>query len=52
MGFSGDVSADLFEMKLHGFGICKWQHKGCTCASGRADGPEQVGVLVTLIGGK
>jgi hypothetical protein len=38
-------------MGLHGVGIGFWHHQGGALAPGRADGAEQIGVLVTLVGG-
>ena len=50
MGFVGNVFADLVEVQLHGFGIGGWQNQSGTDAALRADGTEQIGVLVALIG--
>lgn len=50
MSFAGDMLADLFEMQLHGLGIGGWQDQGGTGTALRADGPEQVGILIALIG--
>jgi hypothetical protein len=46
-----DFRCDLVEMKLHGFGVGVRQSQRRPRAAGRADGPEQVGALVALIGG-
>jgi len=46
----GDMVADLVEMELHGFGIGVGQGQRGAGAPGRADGAEQVGVLVALVG--
>lgn len=45
-----DMSADLIEMHLHGFGVRLWQHQGRADPALGADGSEQIGVLVALIG--
>lgn len=49
MSFAGDMFADLFEMQLHGLGIGGWQDQGGSGTALRADGPEQVGILIALI---
>jgi hypothetical protein len=46
----GDMAADLIDVKLHGFGVGVGQHKGCPFSAGRADGAEQIGTRVALIG--
>ena len=51
VGLFGNRATDLFEMKVHGFGIGERQHQGRTGIAGRADGAEQVGGFVTLICG-
>jgi hypothetical protein len=51
MGAARDREADLVEMGLHGAGIGFWHHQGRTLSRGRADGAEQIGVLVTLVSG-
>lgn len=50
MRTSGDVPADLVKVKLHGMGIGEWQGECRARAAGRANGAEQVGRLVALIG--
>jgi hypothetical protein len=50
MGTSLDGSADLFQVQLHGMGVGIGKRQSGTSATGRADGAEQVGVLVALIG--
>ncbi len=50
MGLFRHVTADLVEMHLHGLGVGPWQHERCTLAVFRADGAEEVGVLVALVG--
>lgn len=50
MRAGGNVAADLVEVKLHGFGVGMRQGERCTFAACRADGSEQIGVLVTLVG--
>ena len=52
MGLGGDVAADLVEMHLHGIGVGEGQHEGGPLAPPGADGAEQVGVGVSLIGGQ
>jgi hypothetical protein len=44
-------AADLVEMGLHRPGIGLWHHHGRSLCAGRADGAEQIGVLITLVGG-
>ena len=51
VGLFGNRATDLFEMKVHGFGIGERQHQGRAGIAGRADGAEQVGGFVTLICG-
>ena len=46
----GDVAADLVEMKLHGFGVGMRKRERRPGATGRADGAEQIGAGVALIG--
>ena len=46
-----DGSADLIEMKLHGMGVGPRHHDGRADPSCRADGAEQIGALIALIGG-
>jgi hypothetical protein len=38
-------------MGLHGPRVGLWHHEGGALSAGRADGAEQIGVLVTLVGG-
>ncbi len=45
-----DGSADLLEMHLHGAGVGLGQHESGTGAAPGADGAEQIGVLVALVG--
>ena len=52
MGFASDLFADLVEMELHGLSVGKRQHESSPCATGRANSPEQIGVLITLISRK
>ena len=47
----GDMAADFIEMKLHGLGIGKRQRQRRPGSPRRADGAEQVGALVALVGG-
>ena len=48
---SGDVEGDLVEVQLHGLGVGEGQGQRRTDAARRADGAEQVGALVALVGG-
>jgi len=52
VGLGGDVAADLVEMHLHGAGVGEGEHEGGALAPPGADGAEQVGVGVALIGGQ
>ena len=52
MGLGGDIPADLVEMHLHGACVGEGQHEGGALAPPGADGAEQVGVGVSLIGGQ
>lgn len=47
---SGGVLADFVEMKGHGMGIGERQGECRARAEGRANGAEQLGQLVTLVG--
>ena len=51
VGAPGDMQGYLVEMTLHGVGVRKGQRQRRADAARRADGAEQVGALVTLIGG-
>lgn len=51
MRAASDCDADLVEMGLHGAGIGLGHHQGRALPPGRTDGAEQIGVLVTLVGG-
>jgi hypothetical protein len=44
------MTADLVEVKLHGLGVGMRKGKGSALAARRADGAEQIGVLVALVG--
>lgn len=46
-----DMPADLVDMELHGLGVGEGQSQSCTNAAGRADRAEQVGALISLVGG-
>lgn len=50
MGAAGDVAADLVKVKLHGLGVGEGQRQRRARAARRADGAEQVGALVALVG--
>lgn len=45
-----DLSADLFDVALHRLGVGKRQSQSCSYTALRADGAEQIGAVVTLIG--
>ncbi len=50
VGAPGDMAADLVEMKLHCLGVGEGQRQRRTDATRRADGAEQIGALVALVG--
>jgi hypothetical protein len=50
MGALGDGSADLVEVELHGMGIGAWHHDGGAGPPRRADGAEDIGTLIALVG--
>ena len=50
MGLCSDVAADLVEMHLHGARVGEGEHEGGALGPHGADGAEQVGVGVSLIG--
>jgi len=52
MGLGRDVAADLVEMHLHGAGVGEGEHESGALGPHGADGAEQVGVGVALIGGQ
>ncbi len=47
--FAGDLATDLIEVHLHGFGVGEWHHQCRTFSSRRADGSEEIGILIALI---
>ena len=51
MGAFGDVARDFVEVELHGVGVGVGQGERRADAARRADGAEQIGVLVALVGG-
>ena len=51
MGALGDVARDLVEVELHHVSVGVGQHEGRPDAAGRADRAEQIGIVVTLVGG-
>ena len=51
VGALGDTTGDFFEMELHGLGVGEGQGKRGPDAAGGTNGAEQIGVVVTLIGG-
>jgi hypothetical protein len=50
VGALGDTARDFVEVELHRLGVGVGQGERGADAAGRADGPEQVGVFVALIG--
>lgn len=50
MSALGDRAADLVEVELHGVGVGEGECERCARATGGADGAEEVGVLVALVG--
>lgn len=50
MGTPCDMPADFVEMKLHGFGVGEGQRQPSSYATRRADGPEEVGRFIALVG--
>jgi len=50
VGLVRNVAADLIEVQLHGFSVGERHHQRCTLATRRTDGPEEIGILVALIG--
>ncbi len=51
MRASCDMAADLVEVKLHGLGVGEGQRERGARSPCRANGAEQVGALVALVGG-
>ena len=51
MSALGDIARDFVEVKLHHVGVGVGQREGGADAASRADRAEQVGVVVTLVGG-
>ena len=51
MGALGDVARDFVEVELHHVGVDIGQREGRPNAAGGADGAEQIGVVITLVGG-
>ncbi len=49
MGTRSYGAADFYEMALHGMGVGEWHHQSGTGSLGRADGAEDVGILVAKI---
>jgi hypothetical protein len=45
------MAADLIDVKLHGFGVGKGQRECRSRSARRADGAEQIGTRVALVGG-
>jgi hypothetical protein len=46
----GDGSGNFINVQLHGLSVGIGHGEGCAHAARRADGSEQIGVLVTLVG--
>ena len=51
VGALGDIARDFVEVKLHHVGVGMRQREGRTDAAGGADRAEQIGVVITLVGG-
>jgi len=51
VGALGDVARDFVEVELHHVSVGVGQHEGRPDAAGRADGAEQIGVVIALVGG-
>lgn len=45
-----DISADLRDVTLHGFGVGDGESKCCSDTAGWADCTEQIGAVIALIG--
>jgi hypothetical protein len=51
MGALGDMARDFVEVELHHVGVGVGQGERRPDAAGRADGAEQIGVVIALVGG-
>ena len=51
MGAVGDVARDFVEVELHHVGVGIGQRQRRPDAAGGADGAEQIGVVIALVGG-
>ena len=51
MGAVGDVERDFVEVELHHVGVGIGQRQRRPDAAGGADGAEQIGVVIALVGG-
>ena len=51
VGAVGDVARDFVEMQLHHVGVGIGQRQRGPDAAGGADGAEQIGVVIALVGG-
>ena len=51
MGALGEVARDFVEVELHHVGVGIGEREGRPDAAGRADGAEQIGVVIALVGG-
>jgi hypothetical protein len=49
MGTRSYGAADFHEVALHGMSVGEWHHQPSASSPGRADGAEDVGVLVAKI---
>jgi hypothetical protein len=51
MGAVGDIARDFVEMKLHHVGVGMRKRQSRSDAASGADGAEQIGVVIALVGG-
>jgi hypothetical protein len=51
MGALDDLEGYLVDMQLHHVGVGMGRCEGCADAAGRANGAEEIGVLIASIGG-
>ncbi len=49
MSARSDLRADFRQVQVHRLGVDERQHQGCSYPSGRTDGAEQVGPIVSLV---
>jgi hypothetical protein len=50
VGALSDIARDFVEVKLHHVGVGVGQREGGPDAAGGADGAEQIGVVIALVG--